>query len=98
MWCWLGESATLSFHIGILVSLQPVHDILELREAKNNDLIKHQGRVHHRDSCRKGWNLAKKFVKEITGEKKGPLTVMADNQGAIALAKDNKFCWKVATK
>ena len=31
------------------------------------------------------------FVKEITGEKKGPLTVMADNQGAIVLAKDNKF-------
>ena len=33
----------------------------------------------------------KRFVKEITGEKKGPLTIMADNQGAIALAKDNKF-------
>ena len=33
----------------------------------------------------------KTFVKEITGEKKGPLTVMVDNQGAIALAKDNKF-------
>jgi hypothetical protein len=29
--------------------------------------------------------------KEITGEKKGPLTVMADNQGAIALTKNNKF-------
>ena len=33
----------------------------------------------------------KTFVKEITGEKKGPLTIMADNQGAIVLAKDNKF-------
>ena len=33
----------------------------------------------------------KSFMNEIIGEKKGPLIVMADNQGAISLAKDNKF-------
>ena len=33
----------------------------------------------------------KRFVKEITGQKAEPLTIKADNQGAIALAKDNKF-------
>jgi hypothetical protein len=33
----------------------------------------------------------KNFVREIIGEKIGPLTMMADNQGAISLAKDNKF-------
>ena len=33
----------------------------------------------------------KSFMNKIVGEKKGPLTVMADNQGAISLAKDNKF-------
>ena len=33
----------------------------------------------------------KSFMNEIVGEKKGPLIVMADNQGAISLAKDNKF-------
>jgi hypothetical protein len=33
----------------------------------------------------------KSFVREIVGEKIGPLTMMADNQGAISLAKDNKF-------
>ena len=31
------------------------------------------------------------FVKEITSHDIGPLTIKADNQGAIALAKDNKF-------
>ena len=31
------------------------------------------------------------FVKEITRQKVEPLTIKADNQGAIALAKDNKF-------
>ena len=30
-------------------------------------------------------------MKEITGQKVEPLTIKADNQGAIALAKDNKF-------
>jgi hypothetical protein len=30
-------------------------------------------------------------MKEIIGEGKGALTMMADNQGAISLAKDNKF-------
>src|ERR1700678_1296436 len=30
------------------------------------------------------------FIKEIQGEQ-GPLTISCDNQGAIALAKDNKF-------
>jgi hypothetical protein len=33
----------------------------------------------------------KTFVKELTGLKIEPLTIKADNQGAIALAKDNKF-------
>jgi Reverse transcriptase (RNA-dependent DNA polymerase) len=33
----------------------------------------------------------KTFVKEVVGEGQGPLTIMGDNQGAIALAKDNKF-------
>jgi hypothetical protein len=33
----------------------------------------------------------KTFVKELTGQKIKPLTIKADNQGAIALAKDNKF-------
>ena len=33
----------------------------------------------------------KSFVREVIGEKMGPLTVMADNQGAISLVKDNKF-------
>jgi hypothetical protein len=33
----------------------------------------------------------KSFMKEIIGEDKGALTVMADNQGAISLTKDNKF-------
>ena len=31
------------------------------------------------------------FINEIRGGEKGPLTIMGDNQGAIALAKDNKF-------
>src|ERR1700678_4017226 len=31
------------------------------------------------------------FVNEITGKDKRPLTIKAVNQGAIALAKDNKF-------
>ena len=31
------------------------------------------------------------FMNEIRGGEKGPLTIMANNQGAIALAKDNKF-------
>jgi hypothetical protein len=31
------------------------------------------------------------FVSEIRGEKENPLTVHCDNQGAIALAKDNKY-------
>jgi hypothetical protein len=31
------------------------------------------------------------FINEVVGTDKDPLTVMADNQGAIALAKDNKF-------
>ena len=33
----------------------------------------------------------KLFVNEIRGGEEGPLTIMADNQGAIALVKDNKF-------
>ena len=33
----------------------------------------------------------KSFVREVIGKKMGPLMVMADNQGAISLAKDNKF-------
>jgi hypothetical protein len=31
------------------------------------------------------------FVNEVVGADKKPLTMMADNQGAIALTKDNKF-------
>ena len=31
------------------------------------------------------------FISEIRGNKKDPLTILCDNQGAIALAKDNKF-------
>ena len=31
------------------------------------------------------------FIKEIMGIERDPLTLKADNQGAIALAKDNKF-------
>ena len=33
----------------------------------------------------------KSFVNEIRGGEKGPLAIMANNQGAIALVKDNKF-------
>ena len=33
----------------------------------------------------------KTFVKEVVGEDTGPITIMGDNQGAIALAKGNKF-------
>ena len=33
----------------------------------------------------------KTFVNEVRGGQEGPLTIMADNQGAIALAKDNEF-------
>ena len=31
------------------------------------------------------------FVSEIQGESSGPLTMLCNNQGAIMLAKDNKF-------
>jgi hypothetical protein len=31
------------------------------------------------------------FVSEIQGKSKNPITILCDNQGAIALAKDNKF-------
>ena len=31
------------------------------------------------------------FVKEVVGGDTGPITIMGDNQGAIVLAKDNKF-------
>ena len=31
------------------------------------------------------------FIKEVVGGDTGPITIMEDNQGAIALAKDNKF-------
>ena len=31
------------------------------------------------------------FVSELTGGNAKPLTISCDNQGAIALAKDNKF-------
>jgi hypothetical protein len=31
------------------------------------------------------------FISEIQGTKHGPLTISCDNQGAIALAKDNKY-------
>ena len=33
----------------------------------------------------------KSFVSEIRGGGEKPLTILCDNQGAIALAKDNKF-------
>jgi hypothetical protein len=33
----------------------------------------------------------KSFIREVTGINVGALTIKADNQGAIALAKDNKF-------
>ena len=33
----------------------------------------------------------KTFINEIRGGQAGPLTIMADNQSVIALAKDNKF-------
>ena len=33
----------------------------------------------------------RKFVSEIRGSSEKPLTILCDNQGAIALAKDNKF-------
>ena len=33
----------------------------------------------------------KMFIKEITRKTIGPLTIMGDNQEAIALTKDNKF-------
>ena len=33
----------------------------------------------------------KTFINEIRGGQEGPLTIMADNQSTIALAKDNKF-------
>ena len=33
----------------------------------------------------------KSFVREIVGKMMGLLTMMADNQGAILLVKDNKF-------
>ena len=31
------------------------------------------------------------FINEIQGKTSGPLTMLCDNQGAIALSKDNKF-------
>ena len=31
------------------------------------------------------------FIVELQGKPQGPLTVLCDNQGAIALSKDNKF-------
>ena len=33
----------------------------------------------------------KSFINKIRGGEEGPLTIMADNQGTITLAKDNKF-------
>ena len=33
----------------------------------------------------------KTFIREVTSHQINPLTIKADNQGAIALAKDNKF-------
>ena len=33
----------------------------------------------------------KTFIREVVGGDTGPITIMEDNQGAIALAKDNKF-------
>ena len=33
----------------------------------------------------------KTFINKVRGGQEGPLTIMADNQGVIALVKDNKF-------
>ena len=33
----------------------------------------------------------KTFIKEVVGGDTEPITIMGDNQGAIALSKDNKF-------
>ena len=38
------------------------------------------------------------FVSEITGKQEKPLTILCDNQGAIALSKDNKFHARLGTK
>ena len=35
--------------------------------------------------------MAKTFIREVTGHWINPLTIKADNQGTIELAKDNKF-------
>ena len=62
---------------------------MELKEARSRVVVKYRGGVRRVDACSQV--LAEEFMKEIQGGEEKPLTISCNNQGAIALAKDNKF-------
>jgi hypothetical protein len=63
---------------------------VELKETSDYHSVKYRGGICHQNPCKEAVWL-KGFVKEIRGHNIESLTIMANNQGAIALAKDNKF-------
>ena len=64
---------------------------MELKKAACSCTIKHQGRIHHQMHVAKEALWLCSFLWELCSAPDDPLILNCDNQGVIALAKDNKF-------
>jgi hypothetical protein len=67
------------------------HGVLKLEETNIVALLSMEAEYIAQTHAAKEAIWLRTFIKEVRGGEENPLTVMGDNQGAIALAKDNKF-------
>ena len=63
---------------------------MELEKAARSCAIEHRSRIHRTNAAKEVLWLCS-FLRELRSTPDDPLILNCDNQGAIALAKDNKF-------
>jgi len=64
---------------------------VELQEAIRRGVVERRGRIYSADPCSEGSAIFADFYWRDPRTIQNPITITCDNQGAIALSKDNKF-------
>ena len=89
--CRLGRPKASALHLRIFLPLWKWCCVLELEEEYIIALSSTKAEYIAQTHAAKEALWLRAFLREIQGLSTGPLKINCDNQGAIALAKDNKF-------
>ena len=89
--CQLGQPASPALDIGIFIPFQGGSCIWSSKKQAVVVLPSTEAKYISQTHAAKEAVWLRNFIVELQGKPQGPLTVLCDNQDAIALSKDNKF-------